>query len=69
LDEFLEVYKFAKWNNLQIEKTSAYVLLVSKQEKDCFIIFLLVEVSGHGLKFALVLAIYSSLRLKYTTWT
>ncbi len=37
---------------------SAYVLLVSKQKKDCFIIFLLVELSGHGLGFALVLANY-----------
>jgi len=58
LDQFLEVYKFDKIKNLQIPKTSGYMLPVSKQEKDCFIIFLLVELSGHGLGFALVLAIY-----------
>jgi hypothetical protein len=43
---------------VRIPKNSAYVLLVSKQEKDCLIIFLLVELSGHGLGFALVLANY-----------
>ncbi len=41
-------------------KDPAYYVptVVSKHKRDSFIIFLLIEVSGHGLGFALVLADY-----------